>query len=125
MKKNIKKIKSKQKIIPYTAEVLDLDSLDAINKIEVTMNGIVLPLKIGDKIAFPDGDVVLKTIAAIQIDECGRATYLLEWYDDDTFKQYWISVTELKLLKDRILQRKAISFIDKKNEQIPDEKIKK
>lgn len=91
-------------------EVIDLDSVGEVSKIEVTMNGQPLPLKIGDKIAFPEDDIILKTVAAIQINENGQATYLLEWYDDDSFKQYWISMTELKLLKDRIVQRKVLGL---------------
>lgn len=29
------------------------------------MNGKTLPLKIGDKIVFPEGDIIMKTVAAI------------------------------------------------------------
>lgn len=46
-------------------EVIDLDSVGEVSKIEVTMNGQPLPLKIGDKIAFPEDDIILKTVAAI------------------------------------------------------------
>lgn len=95
---------------PSAIEVIDLDSVGEVSKIEVTMNGALLPLKIGDKIAFPEDDIILKTVAAIQINENGQATYLLEWYDDDSFKQYWISMTELKLLKDRIIQKKVFGL---------------
>ena len=106
-KKQLKKSRSSN---PSAIEVIDLDSVGEVSKIEVAMNGELLPLKIGDKIAFPEDDIILKTVAAIQINENGQATYLLEWYDDDSFKQYWISMTELKLLKDRIVQKKVFGL---------------
>lgn len=107
MKKQNKKTKKQVD----TSQCFDLSSLDEINKIEVAMNGKTLPLKIGDKIVFPEGDVILKTVSAVQINETGVATYLLEWYDEGTFKQFWVSMTELKLLKDQMLKRPVVSFL--------------
>lgn len=108
MKKQSKKANHKQNV--DLTQCVDLSTLDEINKIEVTMNGKTLPLKIGDKIVFPEGDVILKTISAIQINETGNATYLLEWYDEGTFKQFWVSMTELKLMKDQMMKRTIVSF---------------
>lgn len=91
-------------------ECVNLDSIGEISKIGVAVNGKDLPFKIGDKIEFPDGNSILKTIAAIQINENGIETYLLEWFEEDAFKQYWISLTELKILKDNMKKRKVVSF---------------
>ena len=91
-------------------ECISLDVIGEINKIKVAVNGKDLPFKIGDKIEFPVGNSILKTIAAIQINENGIETYLLEWFEDDAFKQYWISMTELKILKDNMKKRKVVSF---------------
>ena len=104
-----KKTKQKEKYL--TNNNLDnLDKIGNINKIEVQVNGKLLPLKIGDKLEFPVGNPILKTIAAIQINENGIETYLLEWFEDDSFKQYWISITELKMLKENLKQRTTIGL---------------
>ena len=104
-----KKTKQKEKYLTNN-NLANLDKIGNINKIEVQVNGKLLPLKIGDKLEFPVGNPILKTIAAIQINENGIETYLLEWFEDDSFKQYWISMTELKMLKENLKQRTTIGL---------------
>ena len=104
-----KKTKQKEKYLTNN-NLVNLDKIGNINKIEVQVNGKLLPLKIGDKLEFPVGNPILKTIAAIQINENGIETYLLEWFEDDSFKQYWISMTELKMLKENLKQRTTIGL---------------
>jgi len=104
------KIPTKNNKKSDASEVVSLDDVGTFNKIEVAVDGKTLPFKIGDKIEFPAGNHILKTIAAIQINENGIETYLLEWFEDDTFKQYWISMTELKILKDNMKKRNVVSF---------------
>ena len=104
-----KKTKQKEKYLTNN-NLANLDKIGNINKIEVQVNGKLLPLKIGDKLEFPVGNPILKTIAAIQINENGIETYLLEWFEDDSFKQYWISITELKMLKENLKQRTTIGL---------------
>ena len=104
-----KKTKQKEKYLTNN-NLANLDKIGNINKIEVQVNGKLLPLKIGDKLEFPVGNPILKTIAAIQINENGIETYLLEWFEDDSFKQYWISITELKMLKENLKQRITIGL---------------
>ena len=104
-----KKTKQKEKYLTNN-NLANLDKIGNINKIEVQVNGKLLPLKIGDKLEFPVGNPILKTIAAIQINENGIETYLLEWFEDDSFKQYWISITELKILKENLKQRTTIGL---------------
>lgn len=104
------KMKQKTKLEPGNDELVNLDEIGKINKIEVSVDGKALPLKIGDKLEFPIGNPILKTIAAIQINENGIESYLLEWFEDDSFKQYWISMTELKILKENIKQHQAIGL---------------
>ena len=104
-----KKTKQKEKYLTNN-NLANLDKIGNINKIEVQVNGKLLPLKIGDKLEFPVGNPILKTIAAIQINENGIETYLLEWFEDDGFKQYWISMTELKMLKENLKQRTTIGL---------------
>lgn len=104
-----KKTKQKEKYLTNN-NLASLDKIGNINKIEVQVNGKLLPLKIGDKLEFPVGNPILKTIAAIQINENGIETYLLEWFEDDSFKQYWISITELKMLKENLKQRTTIGL---------------
>ena len=104
-----KKTRQKEKYLTNN-NLANLDKIGNINKIEVQVNGKLLPLKIGDKLEFPGGNPILKTIAAIQINENGIETYLLEWFEDDSFKQYWISMTELKMLKENLKQRTTIGL---------------
>lgn len=104
-----KKTRQKEKYLTNN-NLANLDKIGNINKIEVQVNGKLLPLKIGDKLEFPVGNPILKTIAAIQINENGIETYLLEWFEDDSFKQYWISITELKMLKENLKQRTTIGL---------------
>ena len=104
-----KKTRQKEKYLTNN-NLANLDKIGNINKIEVQVNGKLLPLKIGDKLEFPVGNPILKTIAAIQINENGIETYLLEWFEDDSFKQYWISMTELKMLKENLKQRTKIGL---------------
>ena len=104
-----KKTRQKEKY-QTNNNLANLDKIGNINKIEVQVNGKLLPLKIGDKLEFPVGNPILKTIAAIQINENGIETYLLEWFEDDSFKQYWISMTELKMLKENLKQRTTIGL---------------
>lgn len=104
-----KKTKQKEKYLTNN-NLVNLDKIGNINKIEVQVNGKLLPLKIGDRLEFPVGNPILKTIAAIQINENGIETYLLEWFEDDSFKQYWISMTELKMLKENLKQRTTIGL---------------
>ena len=104
-----KKTRQKEKYLTNN-NLANLDKIGNINKIEVQVNGKLLPLKIGDKLEFPVGNPILKTIAAIQINENGVETYLLEWFEDDSFKQYWISMTELKMLKENLKQRTTIGL---------------
>ena len=104
-----KKTRQKEKYLTNN-NLVNLDKIGNINKIEVQVNGKLLPLKIGDKLEFPVGNPILKTIAAIQINENGVETYLLEWFEDDSFKQYWISMTELKMLKENLKQRTTIGL---------------
>ena len=104
-----KKTRQKEKYLTNN-NLANLDKIGNINKIEVQVNGKLLPLKIGDKLEFPVGNPILKTIAAIQINENGIETYLLEWFEDDSFKQYWISMTELKMLKENLKQRITIGL---------------
>ena len=104
-----KKTRQKEKYLTNN-NLANLDKIGHINKIEVQVNGKLLPLKIGDKLEFPVGNPILKTIAAIQINENGIETYLLEWFEDDSFKQYWISITELKMLKENLKQRTTIGL---------------
>lgn len=104
-----KKTRQKEKYLTNN-NLANLDKIGNINKIEVQVNGKLLPLKIGDKLEFPVGNPILKTIAAIQINENGIETYLLEWFEDDSFKQYWISMTELKMLKENLKQRTTIGL---------------
>ena len=104
-----KKTRQKEKYLTNN-NLANLDKIGNINKIEVQVNGKLLPLKIGDKLEFPVGNPILKTIAAIQINENGIETYLLEWFEDDSFKQYWISMTELKMLKENLKHRTAIGL---------------
>lgn len=104
-----KKTRQKEKYLTNN-NLANLDKIGNINKIEVQVNGKLLPLKIGDKLEFPVGNPILKTIAAIQINENGIETYLLEWFEDDSFKQYWISMTELKMLKENLKPRTTIGL---------------
>ena len=104
-----KKTRQKEKYLTNN-NLVNLDKIGNINKIEVQVNGKLLPLKIGDKLEFPVGNPILKTIAAIQINENGIEAYLLEWFEDDSFKQYWISITELKMLKENLKQRTTIGL---------------
>ena len=104
-----KKTRQKEKYLTNN-NLANLDKIGNINKIEVQVNGKLLPLKIGDKLEFPVGNPILKMIAAIQINENGIETYLLEWFEDDSFKQYWISITELKMLKENLKQRTTIGL---------------
>ena len=104
-----KKTRQKEKYLTNN-NLVNLDKIGNINKIEVQVNGKLLPLKIGDKLEFPVGNPILKTIAAIQINENGIETYLLEWFEDDSFKQYLISITELKMLKENLKQRTTIGL---------------
>ena len=104
-----KKTRQKEKYLTNN-NLANLDKIGNINKIEVQVNGKLLPLKIGDKLEFPVGNPILKTITAIQINENGIETYLLEWFEDDSFKQYWISMTELKMLKENLKQRTTIGL---------------
>ena len=104
-----KKTRQKEKYLTNN-NLANLDKIGNINKIEVQVNGKLLPLKIGDKLEFPVGNPILKTIAAIQINENVIETYLLEWFEDDSFKQYWISMTELKMLKENLKQRTTIGL---------------
>ena len=104
-----KKTRQKEKYLTNN-NLANLDKIGNINKIEVQVNGKLLPLKIGDKLEFPVGNPILKTIAAIQINENGIETYLLEWFEDDSFKQYWISMTELKMLKENVRPRATIGL---------------
>ena len=104
-----KKTRQKEKYLTNN-NLANLDKIGNINKIEVQVSGKLLPLKIGDKLEFPVGNPILKTIAAIQINENGIETYLLEWFEDDSFKQYWISMTELKMLKENLKPRTTIGL---------------
>ena len=104
-----KKTRQKEKYLTNN-NLVNLDKIGNINKIEVQVNGKLLPLKIGDKLEFPVGNPILKTIAAIQINENGIETYLLEWFEDDSVKQYLISITELKMLKENLKQRTTIGL---------------
>ena len=86
------------------------ERLGDINEIEVKVNDNPLPFKIGEKIEFPVDNPILKTICAIQINEDGQENYLLQWFEDGSFKQYWISLTELKILRENYKRRNAISL---------------
>ena len=110
MDKKTNKMKQKTKLEPSNDELVNLDEIGQINKIEVSVDGRPLPLKIGDKLEFPIGNPILKTITAIQINENGIESYLLEWFEDDSFKQYWISMTEIKILKENIKKHQVIGL---------------
>lgn len=78
---------------------VDLSKFE-IEKREVSVNGKLLPLAIGDKFLINDSDHLVKTVASIQIHEDGRIGYMLEWFDtnDSSFKSEWVTSTELAFL---------------------------
>lgn len=90
-------------------EVADLSKF-AISRKEVSIDGNVLPLAIGDKILVNDQDHLVKTITSIQIYEDGRVGYLLEWFDssDSSFKTECVTSTELAFLSRAKKERNPI-----------------
>lgn len=97
------------------------DDIDCVNfekftlqKKEISINGKVLPLKIGDKFKLSENDRIIKTVMAITIFEDGRAGYLIEWYDPDAcrFETETVTLSELKLLDNKNLNKikKDIGF---------------
>lgn len=79
---------------------------------EVMVDGSKLPLAIGDKLRFSQEDRNVKTVMGIQIHEDGRVNYCLEWYDeaDSSFKNEWLTLSELKLLQTNSIKKKTISL---------------
>jgi len=62
--------------------------------IVVSINGIDLPVKIGDTVKFSD-DGPVRTVTKISISEDSKVQYLLEWFDGTSFKTDWVTTNEL------------------------------
>lgn len=101
--------KKKNKETTKSIELLDIDSLGEIERIEVKVNNKLTDLQIGDKIIFPQDSEFIKTVISLTIFEDGSINYLLKWYDGE-FKQELVSVNDLKLLNICDLPRRAISM---------------
>lgn len=62
--------------------------------IVVSVDGVDLPVKIGDTVKFTD-DGIIRTVIKISISEDSKIQYLLEWFDGTSFKTDWVSANEL------------------------------
>ena len=81
--------KKKNKILN---KIIDIDAND-IQCIEVHVNGLVLPFKIGDKVNIGDG--IVRTVMKMQINEDGGVTFGLQWIDGIDFKLEWFTYPEI------------------------------
>ena len=81
-----------------------------IQRKEISVDGVKLPLAIGDTIAMNDEDRLIKTVMGIQINEDCRINYCLEWFDgsDNGFKSEWVTLSELKLLQKNAPKKKVV-----------------
>ena len=75
-------------------ECIDISKLES-KKIPVSVDGIELPLKIGDRIVIEESDKAIRTIAGVRITASGTAVYCLEWFNGTEFKEEWASAAEL------------------------------
>lgn len=83
-----------------------------LSKREVSVDGKKLPLAIGDRLLVNSEDLLVKTVASIQVYEDGRISYLLEWFDasDSSFKSEWVTETELAFLNQAIKEHKIVGI---------------
>lgn len=88
MKKN-----NKQKYV-------DVSKFNKLNDVVVKINNKVTDLSIGDKICFPEGSPIIKTVVSMTIFEDGTVNYLLKWFDGMEFKSELVSTTDIKILND-------------------------
>ena len=90
-------------------KIINVDKL-ACKPISVSINGIELPIKIGDVIKLCENDIFMRTVMKITVSEDGRAQYLLEWLDESELKSVWISTNELYYITKNIKQRPKTGF---------------
>jgi len=91
-------------------KLVDISKFKKINRFKVTIDGKETDLQIGDKLIFPDGCPIIKTVISMTIFEDKSVNYLLKWYDEDGFKQEAVSLTDLKLLNVNVLPRTPITL---------------
>ena len=90
-------------------QFVDLSKFE-LERREVSVNGKMLPLAIGDKILVNEDDHIAKTIMTIQVHEDGRVSYMLEWFDSASsdFKTEWLTASELRILNSARKGRKVV-----------------
>ena len=90
-------------------KTFDIEKL-ACKPVSVSVDGVELPIKIGDAIKLHENDIVMRTVMKITIAEDGKAQYLLEWFDESEFKSIWISANELYYIAKNIMRRAKTGF---------------
>ena len=88
-------------------EIIDVD-VDAVHHIEVSVDGLALQLKIGDKVNFGDG--VIRTVMKIQINEDNGVTFGLQWIDGIDFKLDWFTYPEICYMSSCLKNKPKISL---------------
>ena len=95
------------------SDVVDLDALPDVDRVQVAVNGQLTPLQIGDKLHYPDDSGILKTVISMTVFEDGTVNYMLKWFDGD-FKTEMVSLTDLKILKQQSALVKVAGYEESK-----------
>lgn len=101
------KVPKNKDALPLYKDDVDFTSF-SVSKKEISINGKLLPFRIGDRIAMTEHDKNPKTVMGVTIHEDGRCQYILEWHNPDTgaFQSEALTLTELKLMHSNINMKK-------------------
>lgn len=87
--------------------IIDI-AVDEVHCIEVSIDGLALPLKIGDKVNIGDG--VIRTVMKVQVNEDSGVTYGLQYIDGIDFKLDWFTYPEICYMSSCLKSKPKISL---------------
>lgn len=91
----------------YVDDIVDID-VNEIHHVEVSVDGHVLPLKIGDKVNIGDG--IIRTVMKIQINEDNGVTFGMQYIDGIDFKLDWFTYPEICYMSSCLKNKPKISL---------------
>lgn len=89
-------------------EVIEVDIGDT-HHVEVSVDGITLPFKIGDKVNIGDG--IIRTVMKMQINEDSGVTFGLQWIDGIDFKLEWFTYPEICYMNSMLKNKPTAKYL--------------
>ena len=90
-------------------EVIEIE-VNETHHIEVSVDGLAWPLKIGDKVNIGDG--VIRTVMKMQINEDSGVTFGLQWIDGIDYKLEWFTYPEICYMNSMLKNKPTAKYLN-------------